>query len=110
VPGCRDKQKQIDYPDKRIVGARSEKRTEKVESLKRKGRAMSKEGGSKRYYRPDEIAKVFGVHRRTVWRWIKSGKLPTTTSPGGRTLINGEKMSLNVSKCHTILSKKSIFP
>ena len=26
------------------------------------------------YYKPDEVAKMFGIHRMTVWRNLKDGK------------------------------------
>ena len=28
-----------------------------------------------KYYSPDEFAKMYGVHKQTVWRWIREGKL-----------------------------------
>ena len=29
----------------------------------------------KDWFRPDEVAKHFGVHKSTVYRWIESGKM-----------------------------------
>lgn len=33
-----------------------------------------------------EVAKEFGVARRTVWRWVKVGCLNPIRTPGGRVL------------------------
>lgn len=30
----------------------------------------------KRLFRPEEVARLLGVHRTTVWRMIQSGELP----------------------------------
>lgn len=32
---------------------------------------------------PSEVAKVFGVHPRTVGRWARTGFLPSQTTIGG---------------------------
>lgn len=56
----------------------------------------------KRYYRPDEVAQMCRVSRRTVYRWIREKKLSIMKKPSGRILIEAEKMSHNVPKCHTI--------
>lgn len=32
------------------------------------------------YMRSGEVAKLFHVSRRTIWDWVKAGKLPTIPS------------------------------
>jgi excisionase family DNA binding protein len=32
---------------------------------------------------PGEVAKIFSVDPKTVARWAKAGKLPSTQTPGG---------------------------
>lgn len=42
-------------------------------------------------YAVNEVAQAHGIHRTTVWRWIKSGKVRTISSPGGRTRIPADE-------------------
>lgn len=32
----------------------------------------------KKFYRPNEVAVMLGVHRNTIIRWVKSGKLKSS--------------------------------
>ena len=34
-------------------------------------------------FTPDEVAAILGVHRRSIYRWIKSNKLPSLRMLGG---------------------------
>jgi excisionase family DNA binding protein len=36
------------------------------------GRDLNKE----KFLRPEEVARMFGVHERTIWRWLQAKKLP----------------------------------
>ncbi len=31
---------------------------------------------AEKYLRPQEVADLIGVHKRSVWRWLKAKKLP----------------------------------
>ena len=45
-------------------------------SLIEEGRAMGRaERGQETYLTPDEVAKMLGVSKSTLWRWNKSGYL-----------------------------------
>jgi excisionase family DNA binding protein len=35
-----------------------------------------------RHYKTSEVAKILGVDRRTIWRWIKEGKIKGIKLPG----------------------------
>ncbi|PIX31761.1 hypothetical protein COZ60_02800 [Candidatus Bathyarchaeota archaeon CG_4_8_14_3_um_filter_42_8] len=37
-----------------------------------------------KYYNPGEIAKLFGVDRKTVTNWAQTGKIPNLRLPSGR--------------------------
>lgn len=32
--------------------------------------------GNRKFLRPSDVAEIYGIHRSTIFRWIKTGKLP----------------------------------
>ena len=60
----------------------------------------------KKSYRPDEVAKILKVRKRTIYRMIRDGRLPTTAPGVNR--ISGkvlEKM-LGVPEVNNLQSDK----
>ena len=45
-----------------------------------------------RTYRPDQVAKLFEVKRRTVYRWIQRGMLNAFYTPGGDPRVSHEEI------------------
>jgi excisionase family DNA binding protein len=41
----------------------------------------------KSHYSPTDIARLTGVSRQTVVKWLKEGRLPATRTPGGHWII-----------------------
>lgn len=37
---------------------------------------------------PKEAGSLFGVDRRTIFRWIQKGTLPVVVTPGGRRVVD----------------------
>jgi len=56
----------------------------------RVGHILRETGG--RAYTSREVAKVFGVSQETVYRWIKTGKLPSVRTPGGHYLVRQDEL------------------
>jgi len=44
------------------------------------------------FLRPKEVARIFGVTIKTVYRWIHQKKIKTTMTPGGQFLIKREEV------------------
>ncbi|MCC7202432.1 MAG: excisionase family DNA-binding protein [Nitrospirae bacterium] len=42
----------------------------------------------KLFFRPDEAAKLIGVHIETIRRWIREGKIQSTKTQGGHNRIH----------------------
>ncbi|OHB72101.1 MAG: hypothetical protein A2W23_08685 [Planctomycetes bacterium RBG_16_43_13] len=46
---------------------------------------------NKLLFRPDEVAKIIGVTRQTVYNWIQEGKIQVCRTPGGQyRVLRGE--------------------
>lgn len=41
---------------------------------------------------PQEVADLFRVSRRTVYRWVRAGKLVAMPTPGGHWRVSGEQV------------------
>lgn len=39
--------------------------------------------GNKRFFRPDEVAQILALSRRTIYRMIRDGRLPAVRLGGG---------------------------
>jgi len=37
-----------------------------------------------KYYKPKEVCKILRIDRRTLWKWIKDGKIKAIKLPSGR--------------------------
>ena len=42
----------------------------------------------KQYYRPHEVAGVFGVHRNTIYNWVEAGVLKSERSLNGQLIFS----------------------
>ena len=54
---------------------------------------MARETAPSDLLNPGEVAALFRVDVKTVWRWRQDGRIPaeqTVTTPGGRYLYRGE--------------------
>jgi excisionase family DNA binding protein len=51
----------------------------------------------KRFYRPDEVARLLALSRRTVYRMIKDGRLPAVKWGAGPWRISQEALSSALS-------------
>ncbi|QJQ98214.1 helix-turn-helix domain-containing protein [Halomonas sp. PGE1] len=38
-----------------------------------------------RFLRDTDLAERYGIHRNTIWRWVRDGKLPRPVAIGGST-------------------------
>lgn len=47
---------------------------------------------NKLLFRPDEVAKLLSLHRDTIYRWIKQGKLSAIKTPGVSLRISREEI------------------
>jgi len=50
-------------------------------------------GINKQFYRPDEVARVLALSRRTVYRMIRDGRLPAVKWGSGPWRISREALS-----------------
>ena len=50
-------------------------------------------GNTPIWYRPSHAAKLLGVSRATLWRWIKKGTLPARKTDGGHYRIHCDEIT-----------------
>jgi excisionase family DNA binding protein len=55
------------------------------------------------WYDIDESAEAVNVCRRTIWNWLKAGKLEARRTPGGAVRIDAEQLlvAYRCSRFHT---------
>jgi len=51
-----------------------------------------------KFYRASEAADRFGVDRRTINRWVKSGKIKAIVTPGGHSRIFSSELNDDIKK------------
>lgn len=45
----------------------------------------------RKFYKQSEFASMLGIHRTTLWRWIKDGKIKTVVM-GGNKMISATEI------------------
>jgi len=48
---------------------------------------------SNEFLKPKEVARIFGVTIKTVYRWIHQKKIKAITTPGGQFLIKRDEIN-----------------
>ncbi len=48
-----------------------------------------------------QVARIYNVDYQTVWRWVKSGKLPAFKTPGNQWRIKSSEVSSRMEHAQT---------